>query len=355
MEWATSLKHKIRQDIYLSTRIKIALCLIFFVGLIIVSYWILIGYLEEVTTTSILEYLVQVVSTGENDPRFFEKTNEHIDAAFQFMALLLVMLGVLCSIVVSRLALGPVSQALNLQKRFISGIAHELRTPLSILRMNNEIASFEADPSSSVGALLKENMQDIDMINEMLNNLLLLERVTSAESIRFEQIDLLTVIHDARDRLTALATQKRIAVVSDLAGLPMITGSKTALEQVFFNILKNAISYTPEGGSVEIVYLGSSEKELKIRISDNGVGIPEKDVPHIFEPFYRSEKTGKLSGTGIGLAIVAEILKLHRGSITVSSTIGKGTSFFITLPLKASPLRKSGSPHLRIFNEAPTE
>jgi len=349
MEWVTSLKHKIRHDIYFATRVKIALCLIFFIGLIILSYWILIGYLEEVTTASILEYLVHVVTTGENAPTFFERTNEQIDKAFQFMVLLLALLGIFCSIVVSRLALGPVSQALGLQKRFISGIAHELRTPLSILRMNNEIASFQTDPESTTGALLKENMQDIDMINEMLNNLLLLDRMTSADSIRVEKMDLQSVIQDAHDRLVSLAAQKNITVTLNLTDMPAIMGSKTALEQVFFNILKNAISYTAKNGSVEVVYLGCSEKELKIRISDDGMGIPEKDVPHIFEPFYRSDKTGKLSGTGIGLAIVAEIIKRHHGNIVVNSVIGNGTSFFITLPLNEVTVRGLGLSRLKIF------
>jgi signal transduction histidine kinase len=290
--------------------------------------------------TGILEYLVNIVSTGVNDPDFLTNTNAEIQTALYFTVLVLALIGVFCGIVVSRLALTPIRQAFNMQKRFISGIAHELRTPLSILRMNNEIASYETDASSRTGAVLRENIDDIDTISEILNNLLLLDRMISAEPLRFAEVDLASVIQTVIGRLSSLSEQKQVTLTTTEAVLPPIHGSKTAIEQVFFNILKNAISYTPAGGAVFITYIEKTDHTVRIRISDNGIGISAKDLPHIFEPFYRSEKTGKLSGTGIGLAIVSEIMKLHRGSISVESVEGQGTSFllcFSTDPITKRP------------------
>ncbi len=330
--WAIALRDRFFNDIYFSTRVKIGICLGVFTMIIIGAFLMIVSYLKDVLMTNIIEALLAALSAGKVNPNLFVDSSSQTDAALYFTICALVILASLCGIIVSRLALAPINQAFQIQKRFISGIAHELRTPLSILRMNNEIARMEMDPSVHGVTLLDENISDIDMISEILNNLLLFDRIVSTETLKSEQVSLSDIAKITAGRLSSLASKKEIAIHVAETDIPLVYGSKTALEQVFFNILKNAVSYTPNGGSVEVSYVEHTDFVVRLRITDTGIGIHEKDIPHIFEPFYRSDKTGKLSGTGIGLAIVYEIMKLHNGTIEVESIEGKGTSFFLTFP-----------------------
>lgn len=122
--------------------------------------------------------------------------------------------------------------------------------------------------------------------------------------------------------------------------LPAVTGDKERIEQVIINVLSNAIKYTPDGGKIEMIASptrrGKAIDGISVIVRDNGIGIPEEDVPHLFERFYRVEKsrTSETGGTGLGLAIAKEIVDAHGGSINVASVQGKGTAVRITLPLE---------------------
>jgi signal transduction histidine kinase len=312
------------------------MCLIVFVAIIAAGFILLLWHIKRVLMTGVIESLLLAVSTGVNDPSIIEESSRGAETATYATVALVILFAILAGFSVSRLALAPIRHAFEMQKRFISGIAHELRTPLSILRMNNENARFDAEPDSAAAAVFEENIADIDRINEILNNLLLFERMVSADTLRFEEIDVRAVATAATARLSEFAQKRNVAVTITPSDIPTIIGNKTALEQVFFNLIKNAISYTPSGGKVLFSYTGKTNTTISVCVADTGIGIPQKDLPHIFEPFYRSEKTGKLSGTGIGLAVVYEIIKLHKGAIEVESTEGKGTTLTITLPLSNS-------------------
>jgi two-component system, OmpR family, phosphate regulon sensor histidine kinase PhoR len=201
------------------------------------------------------------------------------------------------------------------------------------MRMNNEIARLDPECTPQAADLLDENMSDIDRVNEMLTNLLLFDRMRSIETLHFEEVDLGAVARTATSRLSELALQKKITIKVTDDTIPPVHASRTALEQVFFNVLKNALSYTNYGGEVTITYRGVTGGLASVSIADSGVGIPATDLPHIFEPFYRSKLAGKLSGTGIGLAVVYEIIKIHKGTVAVESVQGKGTTFLLSLPL----------------------
>lgn len=331
--WGTGLRHKFRHDIFFSTRVKIIACLSLFVASIAASFIILIEYVKNIMMIGIVESLILAVSNKAADPAILAASSRATENATYGTILIVVFFALLSAIAVSRLALAPIKQAFHIQKRFISGIAHELRTPLSIIRINNEIARFDLDSSSPIAKIIDETISDIDRISEMLSNLLLFDRMASIESLRFGEVSLTSVLDGVTARLSKLASQKGIVVSIVGSPFPSVRGNETALEQVFFNILKNALSYSQEGREVQITCAGITDTSILIKVSDTGVGIPQKDLPHIFEPFYRAEKTGKLSGTGIGLAIVFEIMKLHKGTIEVESSEGNGTSFLLSLPL----------------------
>lgn len=350
--WVTDLRRRLSNDIFFATHIKIVVCLTLLVAIITGSFIFLVEYVKRSLLSSVVDSLLLALASGVTDPTILATTNAGTNAATFATIGIVIISALIVGIIVSRLALSPLRQAFQMQKRFIVGIAHELRTPLSILRMNNEIARFDLKTESNVSELLDENIADIDRINEILGNLLLFDRIASTESLRLEEVDLNALMVDIATRLRDLSVQKRVEMHVSEGNIPTILGNKIALEQVFFNILKNALSYTPAGGSVSITCPQGSPHAVSVRVSDTGVGIPEKDLPHIFEPFYRTDRTGKLAGTGMGLAVVYEIVKLHKGTIEVESTGGKGTTFTLSfLPFQPIAKEPSGAPLSKVeFN-----
>ena len=119
------------------------------------------------------------------------------------------------------------------------------------------------------------------------------------------------------------------------ADVPLVKADKFGVERVVLNILTNSIKYTPENGNIKI-YVGFVYNDAYIKVIDNGIGIPEEDLPRIFERFYRVDKarTRELGGTGLGLAIAKEIIEQNRGSIDIKSELGKGTEVVVRIPVK---------------------
>ena len=135
-------------------------------------------------------------------------------------------------------------------------------------------------------------------------------------------------------KLNAEQTHGHTLTLSCPDDLPEVDGDRERIEQVLMNIVSNAIKYTPDGGKIQIT-AGVSGKNVFVRVSDNGIGIPEKDLPRLFERFYRVDKarSRESGGTGLGLSIAREILKEHKGDIRIESVYGEGTDVTITLPI----------------------
>jgi two-component system sensor histidine kinase VicK len=132
------------------------------------------------------------------------------------------------------------------------------------------------------------------------------------------------------------AEEKGITTTCDIAeALPSFTGDRGGMEAVFVNLISNAIKYTPQGGNVNVT-LDKAGKNIRFKLVDNGMGIPPEDMDRIFEKFYRikTEQTRSISGSGLGLSIVKGVVDAHGGSIRAESEVGKGTTFFISLPVE---------------------
>ena len=208
------------------------------------------------------------------------------------------------------------------------------------------MAGLDVDTNAPVAEVLRQNVEEIDHITEILNNLLLFNRIDTSDAVAFETVDLGTIIKMVLERLQPLADRKGVRLRFETITIPSIHGNATALEQAFFNLVKNALTYSKRGGEVALTCSAITAQEVTISIVDSGVGIERKDLPHIFEPFFRTQSSQNTErGTGLGLAIVFEIIKLHNGKIQVESTVNVGTRFDITLPRQPHFLRPSVSKH----------
>lgn len=256
-----------------------------------------------------------------------------IEATKRYVLGAIVAMSVVFGALAAHISLKPVRESLAAQKHFISSLAHELRTPLAVLRVENEVAALETPPDAQLSDVLARNLEEIDRITEILNNLLLINRLGALESAAFETVDLGAVTNAVGDRLKELARGRGVDLRIDRTAAPTIYGNATALEQAVFNVTKNAILYSRRGDAVRLYYHAITDRDVTLAVSDSGIGIARRDLPHIFEPFYRSRAdANKPGGTGIGLSIVFDIVKLHNGKLHVNSRPGKGTDFYITLP-----------------------
>ncbi|MDR3571820.1 MAG: HAMP domain-containing sensor histidine kinase [Candidatus Pacebacteria bacterium] len=249
--------------------------------------------------------------------------------------------------VIARVTLQPARNALAAQKQFIGNIAHELRTPLSVIKTNTEVALFENNMSAELKQIMRSNVEELDRISEIINNLLSLSALVKPERMEFTTVDLSELASRVVSRFTQLARHNNLQITVRKSPQACVWGNETALEQILGNLLKNAIQYTPRNGQIMVTTAPGLGDQVEVTIQDSGVGIARKDLFRIFEPFYRAEqsrnRTQGGSSSGLGLTIVSELLKLHNGKITIRSAVGRGTSVVILFPAARKGAQVGGS------------
>ncbi len=223
----------------------------------------------------------------------------------------------------------------NTRNQFVSDASHELKTPLSTMKILIETLLYQ-DPMDT--ALAKEFLGDInkeiDRLSVIIGDLLTLVHMDSSDTpMKMSEVQLSDVVSDTVSRLLPLAREKGIEMNCLIRDQITMTGNATKLSQVFYNLIDNAIKYTPRGGQVRME-LSRTGKKAIFRITDNGVGIPAQDRDLIFTRFYRVDKTRarETGGTGLGLAIVKQVVRQHKGDVYVKSEEGKGSTFTVELP-----------------------
>jgi signal transduction histidine kinase len=247
--------------------------------------------------------------------------------------------------IIARVTLQPARNALTAQKQFIGNVAHELRTPLSVIKTNTEVALFDDGISAELKQMLRSNVEELDRLSEIINNLLSLSALVRPELMEFSSVDLSELASRAASRFTQLIKHNDMQITLRKSPHAAVWGNSTAIEQIVQNLLKNAIQYTPRGGQIMITVAPAPLEQIELVIQDSGVGIGRKDLFRIFEPFYRAEQSRNRSqgGTGLGLTIVSELLKLHNGKITIRSAVGRGTTVVILLPAARKSPQVGGS------------
>lgn len=224
----------------------------------------------------------------------------------------------------------------KLREDFIANVSHELRTPISMLQGYSEaivddIASTEEEKKEIAQIIYDESLR----MGRLVNDLLDLARMESGHTgLHYETVNLHEFLEKISRKFSGVAKEKGVSLTEDISvSQPECVFDEDKMEQVFTNLIDNALRHTESGGSVHIA-AQIVKDGLKIDIKDSGSGIPEEDLPFIFERFYKADKarTRGRAGTGLGLAIVKNIVEAHGGSIAVHSSIDKGTTFTFYIP-----------------------
>jgi len=225
----------------------------------------------------------------------------------------------------------------EVRKDFVANVSHELRTPISSIKGYAEtLMDGKVDSKDTVKEFLGIIYQDSIRLANLIDDLLDLSKIESGKmKMEFEPLEIRPIVNRCVNVLERAAKDKSLKIKLDIpADLPKALGDHKRLSQVFLNLLDNAIKYTPEGGSIAISAVGK-EKVVQVDISDTGIGIPEKDLPRIFERFYRVDKarSRELGGTGLGLSIVKHIIQAHNGQVWAQSIPDQGSTFSFTIPI----------------------
>lgn len=346
--WATALTDRYRSDPFFRVHIQVALLQLALTAVIVVMLSITYQYLAATSS--------QILSI--TDPVVLKQTALHRREVL-FMSLFggFFLLTSVFSIIVANVSLRPSRNTLEFQKRFIGNIAHEIRTPLAIIKTSTEVALFDPNLTKEARDTMEETLTELNRISDTINNLLSFDSLIRPRTMQFQAVDLSAIAETVCERHQDLALSRGVALTFAPMTGALVNGNATALEQVVTNIVKNALNYTPEDGNGRVtVEIGRTDQgSIALTVSDTGIGINEKDLYHVFEPFYRADKSrtrGVNTGTsGLGLAIVNEIVRLHHGAIMLRSAPKHGTTIRIVFP-KAKETKQdlplmaaSGSPH----------
>lgn len=230
----------------------------------------------------------------------------------------------------------------RMRSEFVANVSHELKTPLAAVKGFAEtlLGGGVTDEKTS-RSFLQIIYDESERLNRLIGDILELSKIESKRiQMDYSPIHLSAFFDTISEMMRTVAEKKRISLELDIPEELFMEGDEDKLRQIFMNLLSNAISYTQEGGRVKLTALekhshGNAEDIVEFIVKDSGIGIPKKDLPRIFERFYRVDKARSRGsgGTGLGLSIVKHLVDLHHGTIKVESELGIGSSFIIELPI----------------------
>jgi len=223
----------------------------------------------------------------------------------------------------------------EIQRRFCDIAAHEMKTPLTILQGNLDVALMKARTSEEYREALLNNLEQVGRLIALTRSLLTLANFTSGKPpVQLFPLALEPMIQDLVDELTLLADDRQITLSFESQSVLPVLGDAQWLTHALINLLDNALHYTPPGGTVTI-RLQEVGEEVAVSVEDTGHGIEPEHLPHLFERFYRTDwaRAKDAGGTGLGLAIIKEIAEAHGGTVSVTSQVNKGSVFTLRLPL----------------------
>lgn len=339
--WVTNL----RSDIFRWARIKLTVIYLLIIGVILAAssvtiYYSLFGHIHTEYSESAYfvaqdDYQPNQITSEEN---FLDNALEDTLTYIITIDLCIFILSAILSYILAGYTLKPIRKALEAQEAFSSNASHELRTPLSIIRNSIEVFLRMPNPKSEeIKLVLQTSLEEANYMSQTTESLLQIARHAENKfAEKFQLLNTLEIMTVALDKAARLAKDKNIEIAKMSELNCQIYGNANMLERMLFNLLDNSITYTKAGGKI-IIEQELSQSFWNVKIIDNGIGISENDLPHVFDRFYKSDLSrsiaGNHRGSGLGLSIVKQIIDWHKGHIEIFSKLGKGTEVTISLPL----------------------
>jgi len=232
--------------------------------------------------------------------------------------------------------IGRIETAFAHVNQFSSHVAHELKTPLAIVKGEMELALRETRSPDEYQRVITISLEEIDRLVRIVRDLLLLARLDySPDVFSFETFDLSAFLAEIHEHSSILAEPKSLEIHLDVPASPVwVRGDAAHLRRLFLNLIHNAVKFTPEKGRIRVA-LSAEDGNARVTVSDTGRGIPPQDIPKVFNTFFHTRPDGPDAepGSGLGLSIAQSIAKAHKGEIAVQSPPGEGAAFTVRLPM----------------------
>lgn len=230
----------------------------------------------------------------------------------------------------------------QIKSDFVATVSHDLRSPLTLMKGYTTMLQMVGELNEQQKTYVQKIISSVENMSRLVNNLLDLGRIEAGIGLQIEKVMVSQVVDDVLNALQLQATQKQIELQKEWISAntaSIIEADRALIQQALYNLVENAIKYTPAGGKVT-VRLEEQHHHLVLKVIDTGIGIAPLDLPRLFEKFYRSgrRESYQQRGTGLGLAIVKSIVERHHGRVWVESQLGKGSTFSMELPLRQPPV-----------------
>jgi len=269
------------------------------------------------------------------EPEIIEETKHRV--AFGLTLINLVILGIsgAAGYFLAGKTLKPIKEMVEEQSRFVSDASHELRTPITSLKSEIEVSLRDKKLTlADAKKVLVSNLEEVNSLQNLSDKLIKMARFQKGENnFSPTQVSLAEITKEAVAKISPLARQKKIRIVNSVKPIK-IQAEKESLVELCVIFLENAVKYSPMGKEIEVESV-ASDGHVTLKFIDHGIGIAKEDLSHIFDRFYRSDKSRtkeNIPGYGLGLAIAKQIIDRHSGSVKVKSEPGRQTVFWVTLP-----------------------
>jgi len=233
--------------------------------------------------------------------------------------------------------LGRIQTLVTEIKEMSDNIAHDLKSPITRIRGMAEVTLTTGKGIEEYENMAAGTVEECDRLLDMINTMLMITKTESGvHPLDYKQVDMPRLVRDACELMETVAEDKGLSLACETPETLPLVGDPRMIQRILANLLDNAIKYTPSGGSVRVSLSAIDGGEALVTVQETGMGIPPDDLPHIFERFYRCDQSRSEPGTGLGLSLARALARAHRGDITVTSTLGQGSTFTLILP-KAEP------------------
>jgi len=328
-KYKNNLKDIQNQNPFLLARIKLTITYTIGIFIVVIFFSLAIYSSFSSNISKNLEYSnIRHGNIANIELQIIDRAQDQLKATIITIDLIIIILIGLISYYVAGRTLSPIKSAYNRQKKFVADTAHELRTPLAVMKTGAE-ATLNESNAKEQRIFIQDSLEEINHLSSMIDDLLLLAKGDDFKKPELDKVDLSEIANKVHSNMQEYSKNKKISLTKNIEESCIIDGNNAHLKRLLTNLVQNAINYNKLNGSVNIS-VKKYKNKVKLEVSDTGIGISKKDLSQIFNRFYKAEKSRSSSnGAGLGLSIVKEIVKMHNGKINITSELKKGTKITI--------------------------